>query len=267
MNSTLPASETRALLSIEDGVASIVLNGARNGNAIDVALARNLKEALHRCEQQKDVRVVLLSGEGRIFCAGGDLAAIRQRGEKGPDYVSEILSHLHEAILTIARIPVPVIAGVHGAAAGAGLALACSCDLAIAAQSARFILAYGRVGLTPDGSSSWFLPRLIGVRRSLELALLGRELSAHEALEWGLINEVVADADLRHRLNEMGRTLSEGAVAALGQAKRLLRQALERDLESQMADELNTLRDALGRPEAAIGMEAFLKKRAPKFRD
>jgi len=266
MNSTLPASETRALLTINDGVASIVLNGARNGNAIDVALAKDLKEALHRCEQQKDVRVVLLSGNGRIFCAGGDLSAIHQRGEKGPDYVSEILSHLHEAILTIARLPVPVVAGVHGAAAGAGLALACSCDLAIAAESARFILAYGRVGLTPDGSSSWFLPRLIGVRRSLELALLGRELSAREALDWGLINEVVADAALPARLNEIGRALNDGAVAAFGEAKRLLRHSLERDLETQMTDELETLRNAVRGPEARIGMEAFLKKGAPKFR-
>ncbi|HVP84887.1 MAG TPA: enoyl-CoA hydratase-related protein [Rhizomicrobium sp.] len=265
MNSAVTTSPSRVLLTVNGGIASIVLNGAHNGNAIDVNLARDLKDALHRCEKDKTIRVILLTGGGRIFCAGGDLAAIYQRGDKGPDYVSEILSHLHEAILTIARVPVPVVAGVHGAAAGAGLALACSCDLAIAAASARFILAYGRVGLTPDGSSSWFLPQLIGVRRSLELALLGRELSARDALDWGLVNEVVADTDLATRLGEIGKALSIGAVAAFGQAKRLLRNSSERDLETQMKDELETLRGALRGTEAAIGMEAFLQKRPAKF--
>jgi 2-(1,2-epoxy-1,2-dihydrophenyl)acetyl-CoA isomerase len=265
MNSNVTAPAARVLLTVSGGVASLVLNGARNANAIDAALARDLKDALRRCEEDKNLRVILLSGQGRIFCAGGDLAAIHRHGEKGPDYVSEILSHLHEAILTIARIPVPVVAGVHGAAAGAGLSLACSCDLAVAASSARFILAYGRVGLTPDGSSSWFLPRLIGVRRSLEMALLGRELSAREALDWGLVNEVVADADLSARLAEIGKILSSGAPRALGQAKRLLRTSLERDLETQMQDELTTLRAALQGKEAPVGMEAFLRKLPAKF--
>ena len=201
-----------------------------------------------------------------MFCAGGDLAAIHGSGPQAPAYVSEILSHLHEAIRIVARIPVPVVAGINGAAAGAGLGLACGCDLAIAGQSARFILAYGRVGLTPDGSSSWYLPRLIGTRRALELALMGRELSSEDAHSWGLVNEVVADGNLDKRLDEIGTMLSDGPTAAFGEAKRLLRQSPERGLDAQMNDEMQTLCAALTREDATIGMAAFLKRVPPVFK-
>lgn len=262
------ASETgpRVTLKSEAGIASITLNRARNANAIDVPLAQALKEALLSCERDKNSRAILLSGDGRLFCAGGDLAAIHGSGSRAPAYVTEILSHLHEAISIIARIPVPVIAGVNGAAAGAGLALACSCDLVVAARSARFIMAYARVGLTPDGSSSWYLPRLIGMRRALELALMGRELSAEEALSWGLINEVVADQKLSERLAEIGTFLSAGPTAAFGEAKRLLRGSLDKSLDAQMNDEMETLCRALTREDAAIGMAAFLKRMPPTFK-
>jgi 2-(1,2-epoxy-1,2-dihydrophenyl)acetyl-CoA isomerase len=263
-----PVSQTnpRVTLKSEGGIASITLNRARNANAIDVPLARDLKEALQSCERDKDLRAILLCGDGRLFCAGGDLAAIHGSGPQAPAYVAEILTHLHEAISIIARIPVPVIAGVNGAAAGAGLALACSCDLVVAAQSARFIMAYARVGLTPDGSSSWYLPRLIGMRRALELALMGRELSAEEALAWGLINEVVADQNLQQRLAEIGTFLSAGPTSAFGDAKRLLRESLENSLDAQMNDEMQTLCRALTREDAAIGMAAFLKRVPPVFK-
>jgi 2-(1,2-epoxy-1,2-dihydrophenyl)acetyl-CoA isomerase len=256
----------RVALDIKDGIASLTLKNARNGNAIDVALARDLKDALLGCERTAGLRAILLSGDGRLFCAGGDLAAIHGAGEGAPQYVAEILSHLHDAIAAIARIPVPVVAGVNGAAAGAGLALACSCDLVVAAQSARFIMAYARVGLTPDGSSSWYLPRLIGMRRALELALMGRELSADEALSWGIVNEVVADENLHKRLAEIGAVLGSGPTAAFGEAKRLLRGSLDKNLDEQMNDEMETLCRALTREEATIGMAAFLKRVPPVFK-
>ena len=154
---------------------------------------------------------------------------------------------------------------MHGAAAGAGLALACSCDLVVAAASSRFLMAYSKVGLTPDGSSTWILPRLIGLRRTLELALTNRELSAAEALDWGLINEVVADVDLDARLSRLMADLAAGPTAAFGETKRLLRASLSESLETQMVHEMQAITAALAGLEAREGLAAFLEKRAPKF--
>jgi 2-(1,2-epoxy-1,2-dihydrophenyl)acetyl-CoA isomerase len=201
-----------------------------------------------------------------MFCAGGDLAAIQDQGARASAYVRELLEHLHEAILIMARIPVPVVASVQGVAAGAGFALACACDLAISSQSCRFVMAYTRVGLTPDGSSSWYLPRLIGERRALELALLNRELSAEEALRWGLVNDVVADDQLQDHAAGLLERLIAGPVDAFGDAKRLLRTSLQNDLPSQLTQEMETLCGALERSEANIGLSAFRAKAVPNFR-
>ncbi|HEX4195871.1 MAG TPA: enoyl-CoA hydratase-related protein [Caulobacteraceae bacterium] len=264
---TEPAADGACVrLEVANGLASVILDRPRNGNAIDLALARDLMTALHACERDRSVRVVELRGEGRLFCAGGDLAAIRANGEEAPAYVRSLLVHLHEAISAIARIPVPVVARVHGAAAGAGLALAASCDLVVAAQSSRFLMAYSRVGLTPDGSSTWFLPRLIGVRRALELALTNRELSAAEALDWGLVNEVVADERLDERMAGLMGELVAGPSDAVGETKRLLRASLSESLETQMVHEMQAITGALATPEAREGLAAFLEKRPPNFR-
>jgi 2-(1,2-epoxy-1,2-dihydrophenyl)acetyl-CoA isomerase len=258
-------SSAKVLLEVHNGAATITLNSARNGNAIDFDLARDLMNVLERCEQDRNIRAILIRGDGRMFCAGGDLVAIHGQGAEAPVYVRALLEFFHEAILSIARIPVPVVAAVHGAAAGAGLALACACDLAIASQSCRFLMAYTRVGLTPDGSSSWYLPRLIGERRALELALLNRDLTAEEALRWGLVNEVVADNRLQERAMELLERLAAGPTAAFGDAKRLVRTSLQNYLPSQLAQEMETLCRALERPEAKIGLSAFRAKTAPKF--
>ena len=253
-------------LDIADGLATITLNRPANGNAIDLALARALMESLHACEQHPGVRAISLCGAGRLFCAGGDLAAIQSHGDAAPAYVRSLLAYLHEAISAIARIPVPVVARVHGAAAGAGLALACSCDLVVAARSSRFLMAYSKVVLTPDGSSTWFLPRLIGTRRALELALTNRELTAAEALDWGLVNEVVADAALDDRIARLTADLVAGPSGAFGETKRLLRSSLNESLETQMVREMQSITAAFATAEAREGLAAFLEKRPPNFR-
>jgi 2-(1,2-epoxy-1,2-dihydrophenyl)acetyl-CoA isomerase len=260
------ADDAPVQLEIGDGLAAITLNRPANGNAIDLGLAKALMEALHACEQDPAVRAVSLRGAGRLFCAGGDLAAIQGQGAAAPAYVRSLLAYLHEAISAIARIPVPVVARVHGAAAGAGLALACSCDLVVAAQSSRFLMAYSKVGLTPDGSSTWFLPRLIGMRRALELALTNRELSAVEALDWGLVNEAVPDAELDGRIARLTADLIAGPSGAFGQAKRLLRTSLNESLETQMVREMQAITAAIATAEAREGLAAFLEKRPPNFR-
>jgi 2-(1,2-epoxy-1,2-dihydrophenyl)acetyl-CoA isomerase len=258
--------ETRVLLDIRDGVASVTLNNPGNGNAIDVAMAAALRDALRRCEGNESVRAIVIAGAGKMFCSGGDLRSIRAADENAPAYVGDILLHLHEAIAVIARISAPVIARVHGSAAGAGLGLAIACDFVVAAKSTKFLMAYTAAGLTPDGSSSWFLPRLIGLRRALELTLRNRRLSADEAQEWGLVNEVVEDESLATHVDKLAAEISDGATAAFGDAKRLLRTSFDNCLETQMAREGETLARALTRPEAAIGLAAFAEKRTPKFR-
>ena len=259
-------SGAKVLLDIRNGAATITLNSAHNGNAIDLDLARDLMKTLQRCERESGIRAILIRGDGRMFCVGGDLVAIQDKAAGAPAYVRALLEFLHEAILSIARIPVPVVAAVHGAAAGAGLALACACDLAVASKSSRFVMAYTRVGLTPDGSSSWYLPRLIGERRALELALLNRELSAEEALAWGIVNEIVADDQLQDHAGHLLERLAAGATAAFGDAKKLLRTSLANDLPAQLAREADTICRALERREAEIGLSAFRTKTAPKFR-
>ena len=256
----------RVLLDVRNGVAHLTLNNPGNGNAIDVPVASALREAMAVCEKDANVRAVVIVGAGKMFCSGGDLKTIRGAGEGASSYVREILLHLHDALASIARISAPVIAGVHGSAAGAGFALAMACDFVVATKSSRFLMAYTAAGLTPDGSSSYFLPRLIGLRRALELTLRNRGLSADEARDWGLINEVVEDDALRARIAKLAAELADGPTQAFGGAKRLLRTSLENNLESQLAREAETLCKALEGEEAATGLSAFGEKKTPKFR-
>jgi 2-(1,2-epoxy-1,2-dihydrophenyl)acetyl-CoA isomerase len=257
---------TSVLLDIADGVALITLNRPERGNAIDLTLARDLKTAVGECEKQPALRAIALRGAGRIFCAGGDLTAIAAEGAGASRYARELLTELHDALLAIARIPVPVVAAIHGAAAGAGLSLAAASDLAIATASARFIMAYPKVGLTPDGSASWFLPRLIGLRRALELSLLGSEIAAEKALTWGLVNEVVPDDALDAKLDGLLLQLRTSATGALGAAKRLMRTAFEQPLDMQLTHEVEALCAALDGDEGREGLAAFAQRRTPDFR-
>lgn len=248
-------------LSMAGHVARVTLNRPDIANAISLDLARDLMRALHACEDSSDVRVLVLAGAGPAFCGGGDLAAIRGTGTEASSYVRELLVYLHEALQTIARIPVPVIAVVQGPAAGAGMALALSCDLVIAAASARFNMSYTSVGATPDGSSTWYLPRIVGLRRALELALLNRELTAGEALEWGLVTEVAADAGLGERVDQMTEQLVQGAGHALGEAKRLIRASFQHALAEQLAVESTAICQAVDTDTAGELMDRFLSRR------
>jgi 2-(1,2-epoxy-1,2-dihydrophenyl)acetyl-CoA isomerase len=260
------SGDSLVLVNIRDGIAQLTLNNPGNGNAIDVPMAAALREAMAACEKDVGVRVVVIAGAGKMFCSGGDLKTIRGAGGHAPVYVREILLHLHEALASIARISAPVIASVHGSAAGAGFALAMACDFVVAAKSSRFLMAYTAAGLTPDGSSSYFLPRLIGLRRALELTLRNRRLTADEAREWGLINDVVEDDALPAHAAKLAAELADGPTEAFGDAKRLLRASLENSLESQLAREAETLCRALEGDEAATGLAAFAEKRVSKFR-
>ncbi len=243
------------------GAATITLDRPASGNAIDLPLARALMQALQSCERDGDVRAVVIRGRGRLFCAGGDLVAIREQGADAPAYVKELLSYLHEALNLIDTMSAPVVAAVNGTAAGAGLALACACDLTVALDSAKFVMAYTKVGLTPDGSSTWFLPRIIGLKRALELALSNRAISAAEARDWGLVNEVLSEREFEPHVEALMSRLSQGATSAFGQAKRLMRSSHRETLGAQMQAESDALCNALRGAEAQSGLDGFVTTR------
>lgn len=253
------------LLVVRDHVAHITLNRPNAGNALNAETARDLEAALRRCREDAAVRAVMLTGAGANFCVGGDLKAFEAQGAHLPAYIAEILAHLHPAIAHIAAMDAPVIAVVNGAAAGGGMSLACACDLILAAESARFTLAYTRIGLSLDGSSSYFLPRLIGLRRTLELALTNRALSAREAQDWGLVTTVVTDGALAEAAETLAARLASGAPQALGAAKRLLRGSFAESLAAQMDHEQEMIQALAGTSDGREGIGAFLAKRAPTF--
>jgi 2-(1,2-epoxy-1,2-dihydrophenyl)acetyl-CoA isomerase len=259
-------SDPAVLYEARDGVAWITLNRPDVYNTINLALATDLAEAALQAEIDPAVRAVVLRGAGTGFSAGGDLKDFDTRAAEMPAYVHEVATNLHTAVSRLARMHAPVIAAVHGSAAGAGMSLAMACDLAVAAASARFTMAYTRIGLVPDGSSSYFLPRLVGLKRALDLALTNRMLSAAEALEWGVVSEVVEDGELETRVTALARDLAAGPTAALGLAKRLLHGAWNESLETQMAFETQAIAQMAGTADAREGIRAFIEKRPPRFR-
>src|SRR5216683_5923375 len=220
--------------------------------------------AARRCATDPEIRAVLLSGAGKIFCAGGDLKAFAaQAHDELPGYIEQVTLHLHQAIAHFTRMNAPVVVAVHGSAAGGGFSLAVSCDFVYAAESAKFTMAYTRAGLTPDGSSTYFLPRIIGYRRALELAITNRVLSAREAAEMGLVTRVVPDADLIAEATKFATQLAAGPTAAYGGVKRLLIDSFTNTLEAQMYLEGDYI-SAMGRTaDGREGIASFLAKRPP----
>ena len=262
-------SEASVLLDVgDDGVARLTLNRPDAANAIDLDLARALADRAQEVASSPAVRAVLLSGRGDRFCGGGDVrsfAAAAGTGPGLPDELTGIVAALHEAIEAFARVDAPIVAAVQGSAAGAGLSLVALSDLVVAGASAKFVMAYTAIGLTPDGGSTWYLPRVIGLRRAVELTLTNRVLSAEEAREWGLVTSVVADDALGSEVEALATKLAAGPTRSFGAAKRLLYGSFGAPLNQQLADEEAQLLAAGGRDDAREGVTAFVEKRAPGF--
>lgn len=257
-------ADNSVLFEVRENVAHITLNRPQSGNALDVEMARELAAAALECESNREVRAILLSGAGKSFCAGGDVKVFAAQ-QQLPRYLREITSHLHLAVSRFARLDAPVIAAVHGSAAGGGFSLAISCDLILAAESAKFLMAYSKIGMAPDGGSTYFLPRLVGLKRALELTLTNRVLSAAEARDWGIVTEVVAPALLAARAEELARSLAQGPTGAFGSAKRLLHGGWNQTLETQMELESRAIAEAGGTEDGWEGIRAFVEKRKAKF--
>ena len=250
---------------LADNVARVTLDRPDAANAMNTQMTKDLLEVGIECDENPEVRAVLLRSEGRMFCAGGDLASFAEAGDALPRRLKEMTVYLHAAITRLTRGRAPVIAAVQGPAAGGGFSLACAADLIIASEQAVFTMAYTRAGLTPDGSSTWFLPRLLGRRRALELILTNRVLSAAEAQDWGLVNEVVPAAELDSRAGDLARKLAAGPTWAFGRSRELVMRSYSEDLESQMEFESQAIADAARTEDAAEGIAAFFEKRRASF--
>lgn len=261
------AAPAKIKTEARDGVGIITLSDPATLNAAGLDLMAELFRAFEDHVADPEIRAIVLTGEGRGFCSGANLSG----GGGGADrssYVgpnSALLRVYNPFVSAIRRSPKPVVAAVNGVAAGVGVSLALACDLAVAAQSAYFLMAFRRIGLVPDGGATWLLPRLVGKARAMELMLLGEKLPAATALEWGLINRCVPDAELMPKALELAQALAEGP-RSLGLMRNLIWEGLDADWCAQLEAEAYVQGDAGRTEDAREGVLAFLQKRPAAFK-
>lgn len=255
------------LLSMDDdGLAHLRLNRPEASNGMDVPFLRALYDAVMTATGRPELRAVLLTGEGSNFCAGGDVKTFASKGDGLPDYLREATAWLQNVAQGLLGLPVPVVAAVHGfAAGGGGLGLVCASDIVVAGESAKFMSGAARVGMAPDAGSSVTLTQLVGVRKAMEILLLNPTLTAADALEIGLVSRVVADDRLQEEGLAIARTLAAGAPRALGATKRLVWSGLGNRVEAQLPEEARTVSELSGTADAREGLAAVLERRAPEF--
>ena len=247
-----------------DGVATITLNRPARLNALTNTMFRELGAALDAVEADPELRAVLLTGEGRGFCAGADLAG--DGIDSDSDLDAALVTLYNPTILRLQGFPKPIVCAVNGVAAGAGCNLALACDIVLGARSAQFIEVFARIGLIPDAGGTWLLPRLVGRARALGLALLADGLPAETAAAWGLIWRMVEDEALMDEARTLAGRLAKGPTRAYGLAKQAIAASFDNGLEAQLALEAE-LQGQAGRTEDyAEGVAAFLEKRPAVFR-
>ena len=244
-------------------IARITLNRPDAANGMNHTMTRELADAAKRCDTDA-TKVVVLTGAGRFFCAGGDLKSFANAPNRG-QHIKGVADDLHRAISTFARMNAVLITAVNGTAAGAGFSIAVTGDIVLAAESATFTMAYTRVGLSPDGSSSYFLPRLIGITKTKELMLTNRTLSAQEASQWGLVTEVLPDDRVTARADELATQMASTASGSNGAVKALMLSTFSSGLEEQMEFESRVIADRAESADGREGVDAFMAKRKPEF--
>lgn len=252
-------------------VVTITINRPDSLNAINDDVVSALIEITAALRSEPGVRCVVLTGSGKHFMAGGDVKRFHRKFETAADdaeteaWFNWILGRIHTVVENLNAIPVPVIAGVKGAVAGAGFSLMLGCDLVVAADDCIFTLAYCHLGTSPDGGSTWTLPRAVGLKRAMEIALLGDRFGAEQALQWGLINRVVAADALAGDVEALSARLASGPTAALARTKRLLLDGGIRPLGSQLDAETESFVACAMSPDFREGVRAFVEKRKPAF--
>lgn len=263
-------SEPVVLVAREGGVATITLNRPQALNALNHDLTLGLREAVFSLENDERVRCLVLRG-GEHFMAGGDLKWFQELVKGGEPEALRVqfeafIHEVHPLIVSLRRMPKPVLASVRGAAAGFGLSLLMACDLAIAADSAYFTLAYSSIGVTPDGGSTFALPRIVGQKKAMEIALLGERFDAATAERLGIVNRVVPAASLEAETTRIANRLAAGPTAVYARTKALLNGSLNATLESQLQREAEAFARSASEPDFEEGLAAFIAKRKPAFK-
>lgn len=259
-------SEEILIYRTAGGIARLTFNRPEAMHGLNVEMASAFRVALERALADPDLRALVITGSGRAFSAGGDVTAFHAHADDAPAYLREVLLHFHTGLEYLMELEAPVIAAVNGMTAGAGMGICMAADLAIAAESAVFTMAYTAIGATPDGSSTWFLPRLVGLRRAMELVYTNRRLDAREAEEWGLVNRVVPDGELAAEVTALAERLAAGPTRAYAGARRLIRESLDNPLHSQLALEERAITAMGATADFREGIAAFAGKRPAVFR-
>ncbi len=257
------------VLDVANSVATVTLNRPKALNALNRAMAEGLDQVFRELEQNRSVRCLVIRGAGDHFMAGGDIRFFQQclalpESERETE-VASVIKMVNDAAATLRRLPQPVIASIRGNVAGYGMSLVAACDLAVATDDARFTQAYSQIATTPDGGNTFFLPRVIGLKRASELCLLNQSLDADSALELGLINKVVAASELGTETEKMAQRITQGSSQAMAGVKALLNASLQNTLEQQLVlEQASFVRCALG-ADFKEGLDAFVEKRPADF--
>ncbi len=253
------------LFEMTDGIARLTLNRPQRLNSLNAEMHAELRDAISTV-QAGSARVLLITGAGRAFCAGQDLGERTVAPGGAPADLGESIERNYKPlVLALHRLPLPVIAAVNGVAAGAGANLALACDLVVAARSASFVQAFSRIGLVPDSGGTWLLPRLLGQARAMGLAMLGEQLAAGQAADWGLIWRCIDDEDFAGEVDMLARRLASAPTGALARTKQAMHEGWGRTLEQQLDVERDYQRELGFGADYAEGVAAFLQKREPRF--
>ncbi|MGB0570672.1 MAG: enoyl-CoA hydratase/isomerase family protein [Alphaproteobacteria bacterium] len=258
---------TELMLDVHDSVATLTLNRPKAMNALGGALRDEFADAVMQISKRarKDISAVVLTGAGKAFCAGGDLRVLQEISAKGPDAMRARMRESHATLERWLDLPIPTIAAVNGAAAGAGFSLAIACDFVFAANNARFIMSFGRIGLVPDWGAMYLLPRLVGLQRAKDLVLTARELSAGDAKDCGLVLETLDGDQLLDHARAFAAKFDNASPEAIGIAKRVMGSALETDRTTALAAEASAQADANASDYHRDAVKRFLAKQPPLF--
>jgi len=256
--------------TVENGIATVTMNRPEARNALSMEMRSQMDRVFHDIEFDDSVRCVVLEGAGDHFMAGGDVKNMHEylsthESAEVEKYFLHRIHNLHTIMFSMRRMPKPIVAKVRGAAAGAGVSFAAACDLVVAADDAFFTLAYCHIGATPDGSSSFHLPRAIGLKRTMELTLLGERYSAQQMADMGLVNFVVSGSELDEQCGVLSARLANGPTHVYGQAKKLMYRSLENEFEAQLQLEAECFADCAKRGDYREGVSAFVEKRQANF--
>lgn len=261
-----PIGSGTVILAVADGVATITLNRPEVLHAFNPAMGADLLEALLTVDGDAAVRAVLLTGSGRAFMAGGDLAHLHgATGDERPRAANALVGAFHEIVLAMARLPKPIVAGINGVAAGAGVSMAMACDLVVMAAEAKLVMAYTGIGATPDGGSTFALPRLIGPKLAMEMLLLNEPVDAETARAWGLVNRIVPAAEVPAEAMKLAAKLAAGPTLSYARTRRLVSESLDNPLGQQLAREQEAFVANSRTHDFDEGLGAFLAKRKPGY--